>query len=58
MSPPEIDSVPNVAPTQAHGVADRLVMTGFSKGAERLMQAMQDSAGGTDDRGLVLIWRK
>jgi hypothetical protein len=40
------------------GAADRLVVTGFSNGAGRLMQAMQESAGGTDDRGLVLIWRK
>jgi hypothetical protein len=40
------------------GAADRLVVTGFGNGAARLMQAMQESAGGTDDRGLVLIWRK
>jgi hypothetical protein len=40
------------------GAADRLVVTGFSNGAARLMQAMQDTAGGTDDRGLVLVWRK
>ncbi|HUC59627.1 MAG TPA: PP2C family protein-serine/threonine phosphatase [Streptosporangiaceae bacterium] len=40
------------------GAADRLVVTGFSNGAASLMQAMQESSGGTDDRGLVLIWRK
>jgi hypothetical protein len=40
------------------GAADRLVVTGFSNGVARLMQAMQDTAGGTDDRGLVLVWRK
>jgi Stage II sporulation protein E (SpoIIE) len=40
------------------GAADRLVVTGLSHGAEQLVQAMADSAGATDDRGLVLIWRK
>lgn len=39
------------------GQADRLVTGGFAGGATRLVQAMQDSSGVTDDRGLVLIWR-
>ncbi|HEX9623962.1 MAG TPA: PP2C family protein-serine/threonine phosphatase [Streptosporangiaceae bacterium] len=39
------------------GEADQLVTAGFSGGAARLVQAMQDNAGATDDRGLVLIWR-
>jgi len=39
------------------GEADQLVAAGFAGGAARLLQAMQDSAGATDDRGLVLIWR-
>jgi hypothetical protein len=39
------------------GEADHLIATGFSGGAVRLMQAMQDGSGATDDRGLVLIWR-
>lgn len=39
------------------GEADRLVTTGFSGGTARLMQAMREGAGATDDRGLVLIWR-
>jgi serine phosphatase RsbU (regulator of sigma subunit) len=39
------------------GEADRLVTAGFSGGATRLVQAMQASAGATDDCGLVLIWR-
>lgn len=39
------------------GAADRLVVAGFTGGAARLVQALQDSARGTDDRGLVLIWR-
>ncbi len=40
------------------GAADRLVVTGFSNGAATLVQALQDTAGSTDDRALVLIWRK
>jgi serine phosphatase RsbU (regulator of sigma subunit) len=40
------------------GAADRIVVTGFAGGAARLMQALQSSTGGTDDRGLVFIWRK
>lgn len=39
------------------GEADRLVTSGFSGGTARLMQAMKEDAGSTDDRGLVLIWR-
>jgi Stage II sporulation protein E (SpoIIE) len=39
------------------GEADRLVTAGFSGGAARLVQAMQQGAGATDDCGLVLIWR-
>ena len=39
------------------GEADRLVVAGFSNGATSLVQVLPDSAGGTDDRGLVLIWR-
>ena len=39
------------------GEADRLVTAGFSGGAARMMQALQEGAGATDDRGLVLIWR-
>lgn len=39
------------------GEADRLVTAGFSGGAARLVQAMQDGAGAIDDCGLVLIWR-
>jgi hypothetical protein len=39
------------------GEADHLVAAGFAGGAARLVQAMQDSSGATDDRGLVLIWR-
>ena len=39
------------------GEADQLVTGGFTGGAARLVQAMQDSAGASDDRGLVLIWR-
>ncbi|HET9894066.1 MAG TPA: PP2C family protein-serine/threonine phosphatase [Streptosporangiaceae bacterium] len=40
------------------GAADRLVVSGFAGGAAALVQALQDNAGGMDDRGLVLIWRK
>ena len=40
------------------GEADRLVVSSFSGGAARLVQALQDNTGGNDDRGLVLIWRK
>lgn len=40
------------------GEADRLVVSGFTNGAARLVKALQDSAGGNDDRGLVLIWRR
>ncbi len=40
------------------GEADRLVVAGFTGGAVRLVQALEDNTGGTDDRGLVLIWRK
>jgi len=39
------------------GEADRLVTAGFTGGAARLIQAMQEGAGASDDRGLVLIWR-
>jgi hypothetical protein len=40
------------------GEADRLVVAGFSHGAaSHLVQVLPDNAGGTDDRGLVLIWR-
>jgi hypothetical protein len=39
------------------GEADRLVTSGFGGGTARLMQAMKEEAGSTDDRGLVLIWR-
>src|SRR5215467_1294763 len=39
------------------GEADHLVAAGFAGGASRLVQAMQDNAGATDDCGLVLIWR-
>ena len=39
------------------GEADQLVTAGFSGGTARLMQAMREGAGATDDRGLVLIWR-
>jgi serine phosphatase RsbU (regulator of sigma subunit) len=39
------------------GEADRLVTAGFSGGAARMMQALREGAGATDDRGLVLIWR-
>ena len=40
------------------GEADRLVVSGFSKSAASLVRAIQAGVGGTDDRGLVLIWRK
>src|SRR6266581_5086813 len=36
------------------GEADRLVTDGFSGGTARLMQAMQEGTGATDDRGIVL----
>ncbi|HKR72321.1 MAG TPA: PP2C family protein-serine/threonine phosphatase [Streptosporangiaceae bacterium] len=39
------------------GEADRVVTSGFSGGAARMMQALREGAGATDDRGLVLIWR-
>jgi Stage II sporulation protein E (SpoIIE) len=39
------------------GEADQLVTAGFSGGTVRLMQAMREGVGVTDDRGLVLIWR-
>jgi Stage II sporulation protein E (SpoIIE) len=39
------------------GEADQLVTAGFSGGAARLMTAMREGTGPTDDRGLVLIWR-
>ena len=39
------------------GEADRLVVAGFGSGVENLVQVLPDNAGGTDDRGLVLIWR-
>jgi Stage II sporulation protein E (SpoIIE) len=39
------------------GEADQLVTAGFSGGTARLMQAMREGVGVTDDRGLVLIWR-
>lgn len=39
------------------GEADRMVVAGFSNGAASLVHALPDNVGGTDDRGLVLIWR-
>jgi hypothetical protein len=39
------------------GEADQLVSDGFTGGTARLVEAMRDGAGPTDDRGLVLIWR-
>ena len=39
------------------GEADQLVTAGFSGGTARLMEAMREGGGPTDDRGLVLIWR-
>jgi serine phosphatase RsbU (regulator of sigma subunit) len=39
------------------GEADRMVLTGFKAGAAKLVQAMQDDIGGSDDCALVLIWR-
>jgi hypothetical protein len=39
------------------GEADRLVTSGFSEGAARLVRAVQDRGGNSDDRALVLIWR-
>ena len=39
------------------GEADQLVTAGFSGGTARLMQAMREGAGTTDDRAVVLIWR-
>jgi hypothetical protein len=40
------------------GEADRLMVAGFTNGAaSRLVQALPGNVGGTDDRGLVLIWR-
>jgi len=39
------------------GEADRLVVAGFGSGAASLVQVLPDNVGGTDDRGLVLIWR-
>jgi hypothetical protein len=39
------------------GAADRLVTSGFEAGAGKLVRAMQAGSAGSDDRGLVLIWR-
>ncbi len=39
------------------GEADRLVTTGFSAGADNLVQAMLGGRGNTDDCALALIWR-
>ena len=39
------------------GEADRLVASGFSEGAGRLVQTMQGSRPGSDDCALALIWR-
>jgi hypothetical protein len=39
------------------GEADQLVTDGFSGGTARLVDAMREGGGPTDDRGLVLIWR-
>jgi hypothetical protein len=39
------------------GEADRLVTSGFREGAARLVNAMQDRGGSSDDCALVLIWR-
>ncbi|MBO0777069.1 MAG: serine/threonine-protein phosphatase [Actinobacteria bacterium] len=40
------------------GEANRLVTTGFRKGAADLARAMMTGAGGTDDCALTLIWRE
>jgi hypothetical protein len=39
------------------GEADRLVTSGFGAGAARLVRAVQDRGGSSDDCALVLIWR-
>lgn len=39
------------------GEADRLVASGFSEGAARLVQTMQGAGPGSDDCALALIWR-
>jgi Stage II sporulation protein E (SpoIIE) len=39
------------------GEADRLVASGFSEGAGRLVQTMQGGGRGSDDCALALIWR-
>jgi hypothetical protein len=39
------------------GEADRLVTSGFDAGAARLVRALQDRGGSSDDCALVLIWR-
>jgi Stage II sporulation protein E (SpoIIE) len=39
------------------GEADRLVTSGFSEGAARLVQTMQGAGPGSDDCALALIWR-
>jgi len=39
------------------GEADRLVASGFSEGAGRLVQTMQGGSRGSDDCALALIWR-
>ncbi len=39
------------------GEADRLVASGFSEGAGRLVQTMQGGRPGSDDCALALIWR-
>jgi serine phosphatase RsbU (regulator of sigma subunit) len=40
------------------GEADRLVTTGFGKGADALVRTMQGGAATSDDCALVLIWRQ
>ncbi len=39
------------------GEADRLVTSGFSQGASKLVQTMREGVRGSDDCALVLIWR-
>jgi len=39
------------------GEADRLVASGFSEGASRLVQTMQGGSRASDDCALALIWR-
>ncbi len=40
------------------GEANRLVTTGFRRGAEDLVRAMMTGTGSTDDCALALIWRE